>query len=161
MLGRPRNSPLFPYRPLSRSLLNLPRARRGGPGRRGPLVLLAPPQARGRPAALLRSLPYIRYDPDAWGGRHAADWLADQGLEPAVLCDLDALEAIAMLAADGMGVGLVPHWTGLERFMGDCRMLPIAGAAYERAILLVTSAEPRSEERRVGKECRSRWSPYH
>ena len=24
-----------------------------------------------------------------------------------------------------------------------------------------TSAPPRSEERRVGKECRSRWSPYH
>ncbi|WP_454721946.1 LysR substrate-binding domain-containing protein [Delftia acidovorans] len=120
----------------------LPKALRSVQLRREPLVLLAPPQARGRPATLLRSLPYIRYDPDAWGGRHAADWLADQGLEPAVLCDLDALEAIAMLAADGMGVGLVPHWTGLERFMGDCRMLPIAGAAYERAILLVTSADP-------------------
>ena len=25
----------------------------------------------------------------------------------------------------------------------------------------VYSAIPRSEERRVGKECRSRWSPYH
>ena len=24
-----------------------------------------------------------------------------------------------------------------------------------------TKGEPRSEERRVGKECRSRWSPYH
>ena len=24
-----------------------------------------------------------------------------------------------------------------------------------------TSTETRSEERRVGKECRSRWSPYH
>jgi len=23
------------------------------------------------------------------------------------------------------------------------------------------NGEPRSEERRVGKECRSRWSPYH
>ena len=23
------------------------------------------------------------------------------------------------------------------------------------------SKDPRSEERRVGKECRSRWSPYH
>ena len=23
------------------------------------------------------------------------------------------------------------------------------------------TAETRSEERRVGKECRSRWSPYH
>ena len=25
----------------------------------------------------------------------------------------------------------------------------------------VIEAEDRSEERRVGKECRSRWSPYH
>ena len=24
-----------------------------------------------------------------------------------------------------------------------------------------TNSHPRSEERRVGKECRSRWSPYH
>ena len=24
-----------------------------------------------------------------------------------------------------------------------------------------TNLSPRSEERRVGKECRSRWSPYH
>ena len=27
--------------------------------------------------------------------------------------------------------------------------------------LLSGGAEHRSEERRVGKECRSRWSPYH
>src|SRR2546430_3210653 len=27
--------------------------------------------------------------------------------------------------------------------------------------LVVTEAADRSEERRVGKECRSRWSPYH
>ena len=26
---------------------------------------------------------------------------------------------------------------------------------------LITRAGTRSEERRVGKECRSRWSPYH
>ena len=25
----------------------------------------------------------------------------------------------------------------------------------------LTGGKPRSEERRVGKECRSRWSPYH
>ena len=25
----------------------------------------------------------------------------------------------------------------------------------------ITKDSPRSEERRVGKECRSRWSPYH
>ena len=26
---------------------------------------------------------------------------------------------------------------------------------------IITAARNRSEERRVGKECRSRWSPYH
>ena len=26
---------------------------------------------------------------------------------------------------------------------------------------VLASKAPRSEERRVGKECRSRWSPYH
>ena len=26
---------------------------------------------------------------------------------------------------------------------------------------VVSGSEGRSEERRVGKECRSRWSPYH
>ena len=31
-----------------------------------------------------------------------------------------------------------------------------SGVAYE-----TMKADDRSEERRVGKECRSRWSPYH
>src|SRR2546430_16796819 len=29
------------------------------------------------------------------------------------------------------------------------------------AVRSPSGVEPRSEERRVGKECRSRWSPYH
>ena len=33
----------------------------------------------------------------------------------------------------------------------------VEGAGYELALL----EKYRSEERRVGKECRSRWSPYH
>ena len=35
---------------------------------------------------------------------------------------------------------------------------PSASAMVER---VRTPAHRRSEERRVGKECRSRWSPYH
>src|SRR2546425_5063558 len=31
----------------------------------------------------------------------------------------------------------------------------------ERDVRLGGAANARSEERRVGKECRSRWSPYH
>ena len=31
----------------------------------------------------------------------------------------------------------------------------------ERSERKIKETIPRSEERRVGKECRSRWSPYH
>ena len=40
----------------------------------------------------------------------------------------------------------------------------IIGAAFDLAVEHVTelrTEHTRSEERRVGKECRSRWSPYH
>ena len=37
-----------------------------------------------------------------------------------------------------------------------------ADTGHDKALkLAVTTADTRSEERRVGKECRSRWSPYH
>src|SRR5690349_23005032 len=34
------------------------------------------------------------------------------------------------------------------------------GAMVDAAVVMIENAH-RSEERRVGKECRSRWSPYH
>src|SRR3712207_7545016 len=40
------------------------------------------------------------------------------------------------------------------------RLLPI-GTVYDPFIARGLDALNRSEERRVGKECRSRWSPYH
>ena len=35
------------------------------------------------------------------------------------------------------------------------------GFGYHAGIAVSTYTKNRSEERRVGKECRSRWSPYH
>ena len=37
----------------------------------------------------------------------------------------------------------------------------LAGAPEEAAAKTAADSRSRSEERRVGKECRSRWSPYH
>src|SRR2546426_11568641 len=39
------------------------------------------------------------------------------------------------------------------------QLIPLARLVFGTAAVVV--AVPRSEERRVGKECRSRWSPYH
>ena len=35
------------------------------------------------------------------------------------------------------------------------------GTMVNAGEVIAKVAKPRSEERRVGKECRSRWSPYH
>ena len=44
--------------------------------------------------------------------------------------------------------------------MNDYIIRATAANDQIRAFAAVTT-EMRSEERRVGKECRSRWSPYH
>src|SRR5256886_3174290 len=50
-------------------------------------------------------------------------------------------------------------WFLFFAFCCACAKLLIHGDAD--AVEETASASARSEERRVGKECRSRWSPYH
>src|SRR5256885_13563329 len=77
------------------------------------------------------------------GGVH---WLADPGTGSYVARDVAA----------GAGVGEPVHAAGVQREMQAVRMsMPAAELAALEAHVA------RSEERRVGKECRSRWSPYH
>ena len=48
-----------------------------------------------------------------------------------------------------------PEWYGYLNRQGEV-LLPLKGGKWKGCFHV-----PRSEERRVGKECRSRWSPYH
>src|SRR5574341_2501348 len=64
-------------------------------------------------------------------------------------------------------------WSALGEVKGDLSAVPVlSGSAAPSAPAPASDAAPtspaaaeapttRSEERRVGKECRSRWSPYH
>lgn len=123
----------------------LPKMMRAVSLRKERLVLLSRQKTRDSIGTVLQQQPYIRYDPHAWGGRHAVKYLDDHGLQPATLFDLDALEAIAMLVADGVGVSLVPDWHGLKRLAPDCRITPIPASAsparYEREIILLTNTQ--------------------
>ena len=53
--------------------------------------------------------------------------------------------------------GMEQGVTNFNSFIGGFGKAFLAGVTPES----LTSSTARSEERRVGKECRSRWSPYH
>lgn len=106
--------------------------------RREALVLLTSEKPKASIQSVLSSQPYIRYDPNAWGGRFAERYLQDNAISTTPLFDLDGLEAIASLVADGMGVSLVPYWAGLESLARNCFTTPVEGRAYDRELVLLT-----------------------
>ena len=54
--------------------------------------------------------------------------------------------------------GHLPAQKGYEKNIGTAGVLY---GSLEGKYIVVGGGANRSEERRVGKECRSRWSPYH
>lgn len=82
--------------------------------------------------------PYICYDSESWGGRIAAQYLVDNKIVPDTLCELDSLEAIHILVEKGMGVSLVPHWSGFKPKPGRLFMKEIKGSHYIRKLVLLT-----------------------
>ena len=92
--------------------------------------------------ALLREQPLIRYDARSWGGQIAQRYLEDQSFDPQVLCELDALETIAILVAQGMGVSLVPQWAGMS--CSGLSVMPVDDAPrYARDLVVMHSSTPR------------------
>jgi len=58
-------------------------------------------------------------------------------------------------------VGAVAGFVGTGRGVVSSADAGRDCAAAGRGVGVGVGADTRSEERRVGKECRSRWSPYH
>src|SRR2546429_9791152 len=65
--------------------------------------------------------------------------------------------------ADVMGIAAI-IFVNLGRYL-NLRLFAVPGVGVREGLLQgiahETFSRKRSEERRVGKECRSRWSPYH
>lgn len=107
-----------------------------------PLVLVAPASHAGQSLeTLLRAGPFIRYDARSWGGQIAQRYLDERAIEPNVLCELDALETIVMLVAQGMGVSLVPQWAAMA-LDGVCAMPVEDGQRYSRELVVMHSSTP-------------------
>src|SRR6266851_10487761 len=85
-------------------------------------------------------------------------WLLAAVLVAAVAWRLEPLLGVAVAA-----VALAKmRWAVLGGALAAAAISWTLGMAFWSGALPVLAADAeRSEERRVGKECRSRWSPYH
>ena len=93
----------------------------------------------------------------AAGHRVAVTARSGEGPEGTLTVRADVTDAAAIDAA----------FTEVESALGPVEVV-VANAGITRDTLMLRMSEEdfdavvdRSEERRVGKECRSRWSPYH
>src|SRR3712207_8256826 len=89
--------------------------------------------------------------------RYWRDWSSD-------VCSSDLMIIAKMLAAmnhEVLGVDINPDI--VQKISPYLTHAIVADTTDEEAIkaLALSQFDMRSEERRVGKECRSRWSPYH
>src|SRR5260221_7896046 len=86
--------------------------------------------------------------------RSLCDWSSD-------VCSSDLFSASAVGTAKDNGSFLVPSLSmGCATYNFEIPPYGRYGGELISPVYLAT-IEDRSEERRVGKECRSRWSPYH
>src|SRR5256885_2866072 len=72
--------------------------------------------------------------------------------------------ALPICATDGCSVSSRVQWTATSGTVYYVRVATKAAFTGNSAKFILHLDDPmhtRSEERRVGKECRSRWSPYH
>src|SRR2546421_8291724 len=86
--------------------------------------------------------------------RSDRDWSSDVCSSDLIGRLIEATDEEAILRNDLFDRRPVRHW-------GSGRVTLLGDAAHPPTPNLGQGACQRSEERRVGKECRSRWSPYH
>ncbi len=75
-----------------------------------PLVLIVPGDAQGDvDTELLERYPFIQFYPDTYAGQQIRALLQDRGIKVKPRMNLDSLESIAIMVANGLGVSIVPQ----------------------------------------------------
>ena len=106
-----------------------------------PFRLLVPRRVEGDDwAELLSSHPFVRYDRASFGGRQVDRFLRAAHLSVQEVCEVDELDAIVRLVANGVGVALVPQTATLRRWPTAVRAIDLGHHTFHRDIGLVHRA---------------------
>src|SRR5256885_5240491 len=89
----------------------------------------------------------------------AEDGIRDYKVTGVQTCALPILKIGRKSALKVMRPELVDDTDSMRRFNREATNA--SSISHQNVATVYDFGETRSEERRVGKECRSRWSPYH
>ena len=74
-----------------------------------PFYVVGPPGMTGADdAAWFRELPFVRFDKTAWTGAMVQGQIMARGIRPRDVIEVDSIEAVLSLVAEGLGVAVVP-----------------------------------------------------
>ncbi|KOP53884.1 LysR family transcriptional regulator [Pseudomonas coronafaciens pv. garcae] len=108
---------------------------------REPYCLIVPADVRGDDwSALISNQPFIRYDRSSFGGRQVDRFLRQTHVALREVCELDELDAIVKLVANGVGVALVPQTAALQAWPAGVRAVDLGQHTFHRDIGLVHRA---------------------
>jgi DNA-binding transcriptional LysR family regulator len=108
---------------------------------REPFRLIAPRGAPGDDwAELLAGQPFIRYDRASFGGRQVDRFLRQMHFSVREVCEVDELEALVKLVANGVGVALAPQTAAQRRWPSGVRALDLGAHTFHRDVGLIHRA---------------------
>ncbi|WP_394834578.1 LysR substrate-binding domain-containing protein [Pendulispora rubella] len=108
---------------------------------REPFRLLVPRHTAGDDwGELLSREPFVRYDRVSFGGRQVDRFLRRTHLAVHEVCELDELEAIVRLVANGVGIALVPETAGHRKWPAAVRVVDLGHHTFHREIGLLHRA---------------------
>lgn len=111
--------------------------------------LLVPRSVKGNDwRALLQAQRFIRYDRSSFGGRQVDRFLRGKRLTVHEVCEVDDLEAIALMVGKGLGVALLPQTADGRRWPVGVRAIDLGAQTFYRDIGLVQrAAAPQAVQR--------------
>ncbi|WP_237882294.1 LysR family transcriptional regulator [Pseudomonas sp. PGPR40] len=108
---------------------------------REPYRLIVPADMPGDDwAELVSTQPFIRYDRSSFGGRQVDRFLRQTHVTLHEVCELDELDAIIKLVANGVGVALVPETATRTEWPAEIRPIDLKQRTFHRDIGLVHRA---------------------
>jgi DNA-binding transcriptional LysR family regulator len=103
-----------------------------------PFMLVVPAGLKGRDwRRMLGTQPFLRYERKSFGGRLVEGFLRDHGLTVRESIELDEIEGLVQLAANGLGVALVPMVEALLPLPAQVRAIDLGDATFYREIGLL------------------------